>query len=424
MYTLPIQNRTMAATTKTPAYSVVDADDIVHSDVIVHGQVITPLFDRRKRELCVSFAAGTFVGFLLLAALVSSSLQHAPSVVPLIPAVIPPTSEPEPNVTAIRPLATPPQNKTTLSEQHQEDESAEQQHQGEQSWWSQASNTVSGWFGGKNHETKVAGGGRDWLINAQTGTVASKLDTSFLVGVGPAPLVLCPKDSKHALIFLQSPSSSLHDIDLVLAPPNNAFVGFANEDAQQYEGFEYFDTVVSPFVDPLSVSYQDDNFLVYDGDYVLDVAWWKIVEDQKVNFIKALDGSTFTRGGGRDWIWNGDGSVSPKLNQELVLGRGIRGLVITQKEKQALHLNHAQELANGDTVPMELSGESEVVGAKETQTTDDGWRYRETALIDESPIRIKYDGNFILTPTEDFALDIAYWKLEEGNSVNFVGGDN
>jgi hypothetical protein len=28
-----------------------------------------------------------------------------------------------------------------------------------------------------------------------------------------------------------------------------------------------------------------------------------------------------------------------------------------------------------------------------------------------------------LTPDQDFCLDIAYWKLEEGNIVNFVGGD-
>jgi hypothetical protein len=28
-----------------------------------------------------------------------------------------------------------------------------------------------------------------------------------------------------------------------------------------------------------------------------------------------------------------------------------------------------------------------------------------------------------LTPNQDFCLDIAYWKLEEGNVVNFVGGD-
>jgi hypothetical protein len=192
----------------------------------------------------------------------------------------------------------------------------------------------------------------------------------------------------------------------------------------QVEGFAYFDTVASPFVDPVSVTYQDDNFLVFADDYVLDVALWQIVEHQPVNFVQALDGSTFTAGGGRDWVWNENGSISPKLNLELVLGMGQRGLVITQKAEQALCLSHAQELANGETVPMELSGEIKVIGVGETQTTSDGnWRYKETVLVEDTPVRIQYDGNFILTPDQDFCLDIAYWKLEEGNIVNFVGGD-
>ena len=148
------------------------------------------------------------------------------------------------------------------------------------------------------------------------------------------------------------------------------------------------------------------------------------MERQPVNFVQALDGSTFTPGGGRDCVWNENGSISPKLNLELVLGMGQRGLVITQKVEQALRLLHAQELANGETVPMELSGEIKVIGVGEAQSTPDGnWRYEETMLVEDYPVRIQYDGNFILTPDEDFCLDIAYWKLEEGNIVNFVGGD-
>ena len=143
-----------------------------------------------------------------------------------------------------------------------------------------------------------------------------------------------------------------------------------------------------------------------------------------MNFVKALDGSTFTKHGGRDWIWNENGSLSPKLNKELVLGRGPKTLIITLLEDQALHLSHAQDLANGETVPMELAGAQEGLGTKVAQSTSDGWLYREIVLVNEDPVRIKYDGNFILTSDEAFALDIAEWRLEQGNVVAFVGGND
>mmetsp|Transcript_31966 Transcript_31966/g.52772 ORF Transcript_31966/g.52772 Transcript_31966/m.52772 type:complete len:411 (-) Transcript_31966:21-1253(-) len=406
---------------KPQAYAVVSNqhDTTSSQHVVIHGEVITPLFDKRKRELCFSFTGGITVGLLLFAIIGSLAQSHRASPPPL-----PQSHDQLPTVnvtTPVHPLIPPSggDHETLSKLPPSQDEVPEDKPS---SWWSQTSDTVSGWFGGgkdETHETKTAGGGRDWLVNAQTGIVASKMDPSYLLGVGPAPLVLVRKDSEAQLLFLQSPNEALEDVDLVAK--GNEFIGFINENGSQVEGFEYFDTVTSPSVEPLTVTYQDDNFLVFADDYVLDVVYWQIIENQKVNFVKALDGSTFKAGGGRDWIWNKNGSVSPKLNLNLVLGMGPRGLVITQKEEQALLLAHAQELANGETVPMEGSGIL-MVGASETKTAD-GWRYRETLLVENAPIRIQYDGNFILTPDQDFCLDIAYWELQEGNVVNFVGGD-
>jgi hypothetical protein len=414
----------MVTNTKTPAYSVVNADESIQSDVIVHGQAISPMFDRRKRELCLSFLAGALTGFLLLLTCWTSTSHPQPS--PPAPYLVVPSSDAEQNVTGNLPFEPPLQNNETLSQPTKDEINNTEPDQPQHPWWTVAADTVTGWFGGSSHETKTAGGGRDWLIDAQTGMVASKLDPSFRLGLGPAPLVLVPRQSERALIFAPIPKLHNHVIDLVVTvavEPNHEFVGFAKEDAQHVQGFDFFDTVVSNFVKPLSVSYDDDNFLVYGNDYVLDVASWNIVEEQKVNFIKALDGSTFTKGGGRDWIWNDDGSLSPKLNRQLVLGKASQALVITQNDEHALRLAHAQELANGEAVPMDLSGGHQGIGAKESKPNGDGWRYREAVIVNDAPILIKYDGNFILTLTEDFALDIAYWKLEEGNAVNFVGGD-
>jgi hypothetical protein len=434
----------MVATQKAPAYAVISSDEIIHSDAIVDGQAISPVLDRRKLELCLAFLAGVLTGLLLLLLLQSwtgtaqSPPPPSPAPAPYLVGVSPSSDAAQPNLTVILPLEPPLQNSnTTLSQQPANDESNlnEDSRKQNPSWWTVATNTVTGWFGGSSHETKTSGGGRDWLVDAQTGMVASKLDPSFRLGLGPAPLVLVPRYSDRALIFEQQVPIKPHDqhvviIDLIVAvgvKSNHEFVGFAKDYAEHVEGYEFFDTVVSKFAKPLSVTYEDENFLVYDNDYVLDVASWNIVEDQKVNFVEALDGSTFTKGGGRDWIWNDDGSLSPKLNRQLVLGKGVsqQGLVITQNGEQALRLAHAQELANGQIVPMDLltGGHPQGVRAKESKSNGDGWRYRETVIVSDSPIHIKYDGNFILTSTGDFALDIAYWKVEENNAVNFVGGD-
>ncbi|KAI2509591.1 hypothetical protein MHU86_4852 [Fragilaria crotonensis] len=423
---------------KSPAYAVVaDSESSLHNDIVVHGKAIAPLVDRRKRELGLAFVTGTVLGGLLLwlLLLASGSFDPQAPAPSLLPVDVPTVSHSEANGTAIHPLKPPPQNETQSAQQQQQDNDQQTHHDQQgthgnenpesSSWWSAATSTVSGWFGGgdAHHPTKLAGGGRDWLVDAQTGTVAAKLNPTFRLAVGPALLVLVPSDSERALFFLQSPTASVHNVDLVV-DPNGEFVGFPKETPATLEGFEYFDTVVSPFVEPLSITYKEDNFLVYDDEYVLDVSFWKIVEGQTVNFVKALDGSTFTTHGGRDWIWNENGSLSPKLNKALVLGRGPQTLIITQREDQALHLSHAQELANGETVPMELAGAQQGIDAKEVQTTSDGWLYRETVLVNKNPIRIKYDGNFILTSDENFALDIAEWKLEQDNVVTFVGGND
>ena len=69
-------------------------------------------------------------------------------------------------------------------------------------------------------------------------------------------------------------------------------------------------------------------------------------------------------------------------------------------------------------VLMELGGAQRGIGANEAKSTSDGWLYREPVNVNENPIRIKYDGSFILTSNEDFAEG----QLELDNVVRFIGG--
>ena len=70
----------------------------------------------------------------------------------------------------------------------------------------------------------------------------------------------------------------------------------------------------------------DGNFLQH-GDFVLDVAWGKMEVNNVVNLVKGPGGNgangfhtTRKSGGGRDFIKNADGTISPKLATHLVLG--------------------------------------------------------------------------------------------------------
>ena len=118
-----------------------------------------------------------------------------------------------------------------------------------------------------------------------------------------------------------------------------------------------------------------------------------------------------------------------------MLGVGNAGLIITQDEEHTVRLSNAQELANGESVFMNLdplynsNGPSYFVSTSSDEKKLNGWRYREAIVQREedgsqsSAVKITYDGNFILTSDNDYALDIASWKMEPWTSVNFVGGD-
>ena len=261
---------------KSPAYEVVaDSEGSLQSDVIVHGKVIVPLLDRRKRELGIAFATGTVLGVVLLWLLLLASGRLVPQVPTpsLLPVDAPPASHSEANGTVIYPLKPPPQNDTPAAQQQQQQSQHDQigtEDPPSSSWWSAATSTVSGWFGGgdAHHSTKLAGGGRDWLVDAQTGTVSAKLNPDFRLGVGPAPLVLVPSDSKNALFFLQSPTRSVPTIDLVV-DPNSEFVGFSKEAAETVEGFEVSTRLCPPSSNP----YQSRTRTIPFSSMMMSTSW-------------------------------------------------------------------------------------------------------------------------------------------------------
>lgn len=327
--------------------------------------------------------------------------------------------------------------------------SENQEIKDDRSWWNQATDTVSGWLG-HSHLTKLPGGGRDWLVHAKDGTLMSKHDPSFFLGYGPAPLILVSRNGNEKKLYFLSVSTndSFTDFKVIRIDEKDSsgakqpeFIGFIpQKDIQETDEYKYYDTLVHPSLEPFTVNFKDSNFIITNDGFILDVAYWNIVEGNKVNFVKPVDDGDdsviFKEGGGRDWSWNEkDGTISPKLNPDLVLGVGNAGLIITQDEEHTVRLSNAQELANGESVFMNLdplynsNGPSYFVSTSSDEKKLNGWRYREAIVQREedgsqsSAVKITYDGNFILTSDNNYALDIASWKMEPWTSVNFVGGD-
>jgi hypothetical protein len=122
-------------------------------------------------------------------------------------------------------------------------------------------------------------------------------------------------------------------------------------------------------------------------------------------------------------VWNQDGSISTKLNPSLVLGKAPPSLVLVNKNSaNKLVWKNIEHLANGKKVSM-TSVDGQVVSTRKDIAQEYGpWKYMESQISDEgNAVSIRYDGNYILFDNDKFALDVSFWDVREGTTVNFVG---
>jgi len=199
------------------------------------------------------------------------------------------------------------------------------------------------------------------------------------------------------------------------------------------------------------ITYVDENFLMLNGEYVLDVSYWKMEEDNTVHFIKSSSNGehrTLMYGGGRDWDLNLENdesqsviisTISPKSQPMLVLGRGRRPFMLIDVEDHPDNVWKFPEedllkLQNGEVV--ELRNNMSLAVTKEPLQQEheyDGWRYIKSQVSDSRTdvVRVEYvEDNYLAlyeegrTEDEALVLDVAFWKMVEFNSVNFVGGSS
>jgi hypothetical protein len=299
--------------------------------------------------------------------------------------------------------------------------------------------------------TLLPGGGRDWSLNLEEGTISPKHDDKFVLGAHPKPpLVLTNKGESNQITFSTDDLKTLKDGQSVSM--NGIGPQYPDdENLKVWDSWYYMDTCASE-KQSIELRYLDDNFLAVKDqeghDLVLDVSFWKMTRGNTINFVRVkgentewswlkpktwFQPKTFQYGGGRDWILNvDDGTIGLKHAPNLVLGQGPIRLMLTEKDSPStIKFDNLDDLAGGESTTLTYGSKQKAIGKLKMEEQYAGpWRYIESAIVEPADAtHLKYiDNNYIGTAEEgrdgekSLVLDVSYWKMISGNTVNLVGG--
>lgn len=298
--------------------------------------------------------------------------------------------------------------------------------------------------------TLLPGGGRDWSLNLEEGTISPKHDDKFVLGAHPnPPLVLTNKGESNQITFSTDDLKALKDGQSVSM--TGIGLQYPNENLKVWGSWYYTDTCAAE-KQSIELRYLDDNFLAMKDqeghDLVLDVSFWKMTKGNTVNFVRVKGESTewswlkpktwfqpktFQYGGGRDWILNeDDGTIGLKNAPYLVLGHGPIHLMLTEKNSSStIKFDNLDDLASGESTILTYGNKEKAIGKLKSEEQYAGpWRYIESVIVEPADATyLKYiENNYIGTAEESgdgqkaLVLDVTFWKMISDNPVNLVGG--
>lgn len=282
--------------------------------------------------------------------------------------------------------------------------------------------------------TLKAGGGRDWTLNLEEGTISPKHNPEFALGtLGLPPLVVTSKSADNAIQFDKDTLAALARGE----SQELSGIGLASTETHDFKDVIDFKFAAGTPKASAKISYKDSNFLVLeDSGFVLDISFWKYEAGNTVNFVQAKPDSplkTFQTGGGRDWILDlENGYIAAKHEPMLVLGRGFQSLQLHKRESEGVwKFDNLQKLKDGEVMKL-VNTEGAAMGKlKNKESYFDIWRFIESAQVEEpiEAISVNYiDDNFIAVYDENkpqekaLVFDVAFWNMVEYNAVNYVGG--
>ena len=101
-------------------------------------------------------------------------------------------------------------------------------------------------------------------------------------------------------------------------------------------------------------------------------------------------------------------------------------ILVSSGDPYAIRVAEARALLRGGTVEMRLASHPGlVVGRKYPEERRfQEWRYTESAINQGPAIRVSYEAGqgFLKLADAELVLDVSFWKMHQGNTVNFVGG--
>ena len=266
-----------------------------------------------------------------------------------------------------------------------------------------------------------------------------RIDTLKSAIDGMGRLQLVPKGSPLAL-KLDHASALREGREAPLTAAGQHVGLFWESPRNAWGNWDYIDLGVSDEVRPLTVKLEGP-YIVWrgpHGEMVFDISMWQLEAGNHLVAVKACPGDPGgpTRksdgAAGRDFVFNGDSTVSPRNAPHLCLGHAgapcPNALVLVRGDSKNKCIFDKAALRSGKPTPLTLVSHPGLAIAK--RYTDERhageWRYIESGVA-KAPYAISAvltsDG-FIELPGEDLVLDIAFWKFDEGNTVNFVGGSS
>ena len=180
----------------------------------------------------------------------------------------------------------------------------------------------------------------------------------------------------------------------------------------------------------------ESNFIVRVHDErVMDIAHWKYEEGNTLNVLRSASnhpGHTRYSGGGRSFVFNHDGSISPQHAPHLVLGVSTPDCtLVSMTSPNKVTIANAHELRSGGSVPLHLSshpGYAIVPKFAPRRINEWGVAYahwgiapaKEARLGDGSaplPASVRLEGSYLMSThsaSHDFILDVPFAKLHVG----------
>merc|ERR1712100_707396 len=252
-------------------------------------------------------------------------------------------------------------------------------------------------------------------------------------GVKPKPqmpaMVLTSRGSYNECRFTEATMVALksgQEALLSLESHPGYAIGKMYTQESRHGPWRYIESQAVPEDEGIPVRLEDGAFIALNGgaDLVFDVSFWKMEINNTVNFVGGTNqGKERTKlgGGGRDFVLNDDATISPKNAPQFCLG------LRSKMPKMVLTAKGDSNACVFEAFPSTMRLRSHPgfgVGFKYSEERRFGpWRYIESELVAATDaVHAKWDGDFVMISGRDLCLDVAHWKMEEGNTVNFVGG--